>query len=334
MDPLGIIDTLGQALGLSSGAATGEESYVVDVLAKLEAEAQVPPEDYKLALVRGVRQNPTFDVARFEAIIDDFVTKDGDVFVATYVKAGTTWTQQIIHQLLRQGQEGGFYGDSVPWLECMASDFLTPREAPTWSMQSINDNPGPRYFKTHATVAHLPRGRSPAKYKVIYVARNPKDTVVSLFHHAKSKPEFGYTGDFAKFCQIFIASQAENNSWFDHVLDWHKECLANPETHLFLKYEDMYQDPTKAVETIATFLGIPATPEVVARVVQNSSIAEMRQKASIGLNHLRQGGYGNWRTVFTVAMSEFFDDVYRHKMKGSGIKFNFGPDSRGVDLVM
>ena len=40
---------------------------------------------------------------------------------------------------------------------------------------------------------------------VIYVARNPKDTAVSLFHHAKSKPEFGYTGDFNTFCEIFLA---------------------------------------------------------------------------------------------------------------------------------
>jgi hypothetical protein len=37
------------------------------------------------------------------------------------------------------------------------------------------------------------------------VARNPKDTAVSLFHHAKSKPEFGYTGDFTTFCEIFLA---------------------------------------------------------------------------------------------------------------------------------
>jgi len=313
--------------------STPAPEYVKGVLEKIEKEPQFQEGEYKLVPVRGVPQNPSFDAKRFEAIIDDFVSKDGDVFVATYVKAGTTWTQQIIHQLLRQGQEGGFYGESVPWLECMASDFLTPREAPTWSMQLINDNPGPRYFKTHANVAHLPRGRSPAKYKVIYVARNPKDTVVSLFHHAKSKPEFGYTGDFAKFCQIFIASQAECGSWFDHVLDWYKECQAKPDSHLFLQYEDMYQNPSKAVETIAKFLGIAVTPEVVAQVVQNSSISEMRQKASIGLNHLRQGGYGNWRTVFTVAMSEFFDDVYRYKMAGSGLKFNFGPDSTGVDLI-
>lgn len=308
--------------------------YVKDALAKLEEQKIVEYGEYKLVVVRGIQQNPSFDVARFEDIIDNFVTKDGDVFVATFVKAGTTWTQQIIHQLLRQGEEGGFYGESVPWLECMASEFLIPREAPTWSLDRFNDNPGPRYFKTHATVAQLPRGKHPAKYKVIYVARNPKDTVVSLYHHAKSKPEFGYTGDFLKFCEIFLASQAENGSWFKHVLEWHEECRAHPDSHMFLHYEDMYQNPLEAVAKISNFLDIPSTPAMLQKVVNNSSIAEMKQKASIGLNHLRQGGYGNWRTSFTVAMSEFFDDVYRYHMQGRELQFNFGPGSDGVDVVM
>lgn len=280
-------------------------SYVSEALSKLERTEFTS--DYNLTLVRGIPQNPSFDVARFEDIIDNFETKDGDVFIATYVKAGTTWTQQIVHQLLRQGEEGGFYGNSVPWLEATASDFLLPREAPTWTLESIKAAPAPRYFKTHATVEHLPRGR--ANIKVIYVARNPKDSVVSLYHHAKSKPEFGYTGDFSTFCEIFLAGKAENGSWFDHVLNWYRKCKEEPETHLFLKYEEMYQDPAAAIRRIADFLGIPVTEDVLRLVVKNSSMSEMKQKASIGLNHLRQGGYGGWRTMFTVAMSEFFDDV-------------------------
>ena len=47
---------------------------------------------------------------------------------------------------------------------------------------------------------------------VIYVARNPKDTVVSLYHHAKSKPEFVYTGDFNTFCEIFLAGNKKQQN--------------------------------------------------------------------------------------------------------------------------
>ena len=195
-------------------------SYVSSVIAKLESS--VIKTDLKLVKVRGIPQNPTFDEKKFEDVIDNFVTRDGDVFIATFVKAGTTWTQQIIHLLLRNGEPGGLYGESIPWLEATTSDFLGPREAPTWTLEKINAAPSPRYFKTHATVEHLPRGH--AKIKTICVTRNPKDSAVSLYHHAKSKPEFQFTGDFNQFCEIFLAGQAENGSWFDHVLNWYKKC--------------------------------------------------------------------------------------------------------------
>lgn len=298
---------------------------------------------YNLVSIRGVPQNPTFDVAKFEQLIDNFEPKSGDVFIATYVKAGTTWTQQIIHLLLRKGEPGGFYGESIPWLEAVTSDMLNPREAPTWSLDSINSADGPRYFKTHATVDHLPgrkvnEGRSDnskSAVKVVCVARNPKDTAVSLFHHARSKPEFGLTdSNFEHFCELFLAGKVENGSWFSHVLDWYKLSKEQPDNHLFLQYEDMYQDPTAAVWKIAAFLGVECSDEIVAKVVQHSTIQEMREKASIGLNHLRKGGYGGWRTVFTVRMSEVFDEVYQHHMNGSELKFNFGATARGEDVIM
>lgn len=82
-----------------------EFAYVEPIITQLESKDVTS--DYKLTYVRGIPQNPTFDENKFINIIDNFVTKDGDVFIATFVKAGTTWTQQIVHQLLRQGEPGG-----------------------------------------------------------------------------------------------------------------------------------------------------------------------------------------------------------------------------------
>lgn len=71
----------------------------------------------------------------------------------------------------------------------------------------------------------------------------------------------------------------------------------------------MYQNPTIAVEKIASFLSIPVTPDIITQVVKHSSLDEMRQKASIGMNHLRAGGYGGWRNLFSASMNELFDEV-------------------------
>lgn len=311
---------------------------------------------YNLKTIRGIPQNPTFDAEKYEYIMDNFDTNNGDAFITTYVKAGTTWTQQMIHLLLRDGEPGGFYSETIPWLEALSSDVLSEREAPTWTLERLNSTLGPRIFKSHATVDQLPRGL--AEIKVIYVARNPKDTVVSLYHHAKSKPEFGYTGDFETFVHLFLVGQVENGSWFDHVLGWHRECLVgpsppiyyadrnetnmphiffrpfatqtDPQTHLFLMYEDIYENPAIAVQLFADLLDLKRSDEVYMKVVKHSQLEEMRSTASIGMNHLRCGGIGGWRKHFTVALSEEFDAVSTFAV---GVVLSYC-DSVGLLLVM
>jgi hypothetical protein len=214
-----------------------------------------PGSIYELIKIRGTLQNPTFNIEQYEDIIDHFQTRDDDLFVCTYVKSGTTWTQQvslsfpfpyvpllsfhhllyphlqIIHQILRRGIPGGSYGQTVPWLEALSSEILSPREAPTWTMEKINAAPSPRFFKTHARVKDLPKGNS-NHLKVIYIARNPKDVAVSLYHHAKNKPEFQYSGDFDSFLKLFLGGEVENSSWFQHIQEWWNECQQHPGTKL------------------------------------------------------------------------------------------------------
>ena len=84
---------------------------------------------------------------------------------------------------------------------------------------------------------------------------------------------------------------------------------ANPESHLFLQYEDMYNNTAESIRKIAEFLNIPLSEHSLASIVKNCTITEMRETSNMGLNHLRQGGYGNWRGTFSVALNEFFDDV-------------------------
>ena len=81
----------------------------------------------------------------------------------------------------------------------------------------------PRSFKSHAHYEMMSGGQpvqSPAKY--IYVARNPKDTVVSLYYHTKGFKDYEYNGDWNYFFDRFIDGTCESGSWFDHVLGWWK----------------------------------------------------------------------------------------------------------------
>lgn len=55
----------------------------LELLKKRTEEADVV---YNLSIIRGIPQNPTFEEEKFGKVIDEFETKDGDTFIATYVK--------------------------------------------------------------------------------------------------------------------------------------------------------------------------------------------------------------------------------------------------------
>ncbi|CAM9901363.1 unnamed protein product [Phaeothamnion confervicola] len=283
---------------------------------------------YKLSVINGVPHNPQFKEEVIRDLIANFETRDDDVFIVTYVKSGTTWTQQMLHLLLNDGVQGDkSYPESVPWLEAASTDtMLNNREAKGWSIERINNWDGRRFFKSHANAEDLPRGKA-AGVRIVYVARNPKDVAVSLHHHARGKPDFGYDGDFGQTLHFFAEGRCENGDWFEHVLEWWRRAATDPDHILFLKYEDIVADAPTAIQRISTFLGIPTTPDLVARVIENSSIDSMKKNANanvVGHGHLRRGGSGGWRDVFSVRQSERFDALYRDRMAGSGLQFDFG----------
>uniref|UniRef100_A0A6V3BMT7 Sulfotransferase domain-containing protein n=1 Tax=Heterosigma akashiwo TaxID=2829 RepID=A0A6V3BMT7_HETAK len=285
---------------------------------------------YDLNSIRGINQCPLLEESKIEDLINTFESRPDDVFICTYVKAGTTWTQQICH-LLRNGGEQGeqTYAESSPWLEAVTSPILSQWEATGHSLESIATMEGPRFFKTHANIQDLPGGVE--RPKVIYVCRNPKDVVVSLLNHAKDKPCFGFNGDLGKMLQFFMEGTCENGSWFKHVLDWWN-ASQNNDRILFLHYEQMMEDPAAAITKIAEFINIELTEELLAKVVEKSSLKSMKsnsavtsQMAKFGITaHIRKGGAGGWRNHFTVRQSELFDLCYGELMKGTGLEMDFG----------
>lgn len=105
-------------------------------------------------------------------------------------------------------------------------------------------------------------------FQVIYMARNPKDLVVSYYQFHRSLRTMSYRGTFQEFCRRFMNDKCElastqlprrrqcsstvdpsalflpslqvgYGSWFEHVQEfWEHRMDSNV---LFLKYEDMYK---------------------------------------------------------------------------------------------
>ncbi|KAM0048314.1 putative quercetin-3-sulfate 4'-sulfotransferase [Helianthus debilis subsp. tardiflorus] len=73
---------------------------------------------------------------------------------------------------------------------------------------------------------------------------------------------------FDEFCQGFSIY----GPYWDHILGYSKASLERPETTLFLKYEDMQNDPTSNVKRLAEFIGYPFTAQEVKEGVIESII--------------------------------------------------------------
>ena len=106
-------------------------------------------------------------------IWNDFKFRDGDIIIGTYAKSGTTWTQQIVSQLLFNGEEGLPTADMSPWLDMR----VPPKEV---KLPEVEKQTHRRFLKTHLPVDALVF--SP-KAKYIYIGRDGRDVVWSLYNH-------------------------------------------------------------------------------------------------------------------------------------------------------
>lgn len=112
---------------------------------------------------------------------NDFEFRDDDVIVATYAKSGTTWTQQIVGQILFDGREDISIHDISPWLDLR----IMPPEA----IQAVRDQTHRRVIKTHLPLDALTF--SP-KAKYLYIGRDGRDVAFSLYNHHANANQLWY----------------------------------------------------------------------------------------------------------------------------------------------
>ncbi|NXS66031.1 ST3A1 sulfotransferase, partial [Pandion haliaetus] len=260
----------------------------------------------------------------YVASLEDFEVKDSDIFITTYPKSGTVWTQNILSLIIHEGHRNGTENvatmDRIPWLEYRAKN------------KDYADLPLPRVFATHLPYYLVPRDLRNKRGCIIYVTRNPKDVMVSYYHFSKYISTLEEVPDFNVFMERFLAGKVLGSSWVDHVAGWYSH--AEDFNILFLTYEEMKKDLRSAVLKICNFLGKKLSEEEVDSVVRQAAFENMRKDPRANYENLpddiamkdkgsflRKGTVGDWKNIMTVAQSERFDKVLKEKMKTLPIKF-------------
>jgi aryl sulfotransferase len=106
-------------------------------------------------------------------IWNDFPFRDDDIIIATYAKAGTTWVQQIVAQLLFNGNADLEVAEMSPWMDLR----VPPKEE---KLPFVEAQTHRRFLKTHLPVDALVFSEQ-AKY--IYIARDGRDVLWSMYNH-------------------------------------------------------------------------------------------------------------------------------------------------------
>ncbi|XP_078240956.1 amine sulfotransferase isoform X2 [Pogona vitticeps] len=198
--------------------------------------------------------------------LEDFEIRDSDVFLVTYPKSGTVWTQNILSLIYYEGHRNGTEEiesvDRMPWLDYNLRNVdFSKRESP-------------RLIACHLPYYLVPKGLRNGKGKVIYVLRNPKDVLVSYYHFSKFTRTLEEI-DFDVLMERFLDGKVVAGSWLDHVEGWsaHRDDF----NILFLTYEEMKKDLRGSVLKICNFLGKKLTEEEVDAVVDNATFDKMKK---------------------------------------------------------
>ncbi|KGL85826.1 Amine sulfotransferase, partial [Charadrius vociferus] len=261
----------------------------------------------------------------YVATLEDFEIKDSDIFLATYPKSGTVWTQNILSLIIHEGHRNGTENmetmERIPWLEYNREN------------KDYASLPLPRVFATHLPYYLVPRDLRKKRARVIiYVTRNPKDVMVSYYHFSKYMTTLEQIPDFNLFMERFLAGKVLGSLWVDHVAGWYSH--AEDFNILFLTYEEMKKDLRSAVLKICKFLGKKLSDEDVDSVVRQATFENMRKDPRANYENLpddivakdkgsflRKGTVGDWKNIMTVAQNERFDKVLGDKMKTLPIRF-------------
>ncbi|XP_027014899.1 sulfotransferase 1 family member D1-like isoform X2 [Tachysurus fulvidraco] len=158
-----------------------------------------------------------------------------DMLISTYPKAGTTWTQEIVDLLLHNGDadicKRAPTTVRIPFLE-----INSPPPIPS-GLDLLKKMKPPRFIKTHLPIQLVPEGFWENKCKVIYVARNAKDNLVSYYHFDRMNLIQPEPGSWEEYVQKFMKGKLAWGSWYDHVKGYWKE--KEKRNILYLFYEDM-----------------------------------------------------------------------------------------------
>ncbi len=196
-----------------------------------------------------------------------YVVESSDVFLISFPKCGRTWLRLMIGNIFSE-------------------HFQIHVEDPLdLAMFGKANNSIPKISVVHDDV---PQEKSPSqlernksKYqnsKIIFLVRDPRDVIVSLFFHKKFRAEM-FNGDISDYV-------AQDVGGIDTIIDYYniwEEQTHVPKEFLLVRYEDLHTNAKLELIRILGFLGIEGVSEkVIIHSVEAASFSKMKKAEKNG----------------------------------------------------
>ncbi|GAB6026532.1 hypothetical protein CHUAL_012954 [Chamberlinius hualienensis] len=259
-----------------------------------------------------------------------FQARSDDVFVISFPKTGTTWAQEIVYLI----------GNNAD-VKKAKSENMEKRfpllEYPLIDHDKYDKNTHknrPQFFKSHLPFSLLPKSIHEQNCKIVYVTRNPKDTLVSMWHFYKMLKPLSYRGSLKDFQQLFINDQVAYAPYPRNVKEfWEHRNDANV---LFITFEEMKKDLKSSIQTIAKFLEKTLTEEEIERISNHCSFKKMSSNSKANYSHwkengmvskdqnfMRKGEIGDWKNHFDENANKIMDDWIEMHFGNSDVTFTY-----------
>jgi aryl sulfotransferase len=256
---------------------------------------------------------------------NSFPFRDDDIIISTYAKSGTTWVQQIVSQLIFDGEAGLEVAEMSPWVDLR----VPPKEV---KLPAIEAQTHRRFLKTHLPVDALVF--SP-KAKYLFIGRDGRDVVWSMYNHHASANQTWYdmlnntpgrigppierpVSDVHRYFREWL--EGDGYPWWsfwENVRSWWE--IRRLPNVLMVHFADLKRDMPAEIRRIAAFLDIAINEASWPLILEHCSFEYMKANAtkSVPLGGLfwdggaqtfiHQGTNGRWRDTLTP------DDIRRYE---------------------
>jgi aryl sulfotransferase len=256
---------------------------------------------------------------------DGFKFRDDDIIISTYAKSGTTWMQQIIAQMLFNGETDIDTQAMSPWI-----DFrVPPKEI---KLAAVEAQTHRRFVKTHLPVEALVY--SP-KAKYIYIGRDGRDVLWSLYNHHLNGNEAMYDAlnkspglvgpplepppdDIREYWHTWLAKDGFPYwSFWENVRSWW--AIRDLPNLLFVHFDKLKRDMPGEMRRIAAFLDIAIDESKWNTIVEHCTFDWMRNNGEkivpLGgvvwkggvKTFINKGTNGRWKETLTPSESAEYE---------------------------